>query len=165
MTGRPIPSEAASRDPATKRPRGPVFPAGALLIGATLVTASLAYAAWEMNRGEPTPDPSPTLASRPLLFEDRADGAVVVRDGIDESEIEVFGPGTNGFVRGAMRGLARERRKHGVGREVPFELVLREDGRLQIADPVTNARIDLVAFGPSNVAPFARILETTGSAR
>lgn len=150
---------------AKARRAGGVFPGAALLVGATLVGASLAYAAWETKSADATfeTDPSPAIALRPLLFEDRADGAVVVRDGVDASEIEVFASGTNGFVRGAMRGLARERRKHGVGRDVPFQLVLRQDGRLQIADPVTSASIDLVAFGPSNVAPFARILEKTGS--
>jgi hypothetical protein len=37
-------------------------------------------------------------------------------------------------------------------------LNLYEDGRLQLVDPLTSQVIDLVAFGPTNMAEFAGLL-------
>ena len=99
-----------------------------------------------------------------LIIEDRADGAVVVRHPATGQVIQVFDPGTNGFVRGAMRGLARERKRREIGAEVPFTLVLWPTGHLSLEDTATHASIDLSAFGPDNFAPFARILRADGDA-
>jgi putative photosynthetic complex assembly protein len=70
----------------------------------------------------------------------------------------VFAPGTNGFVRGALRGLVRERKRRLIGPETPFLLVRRGDGRLQLEDRATGAVVDLAAFGPSNIEPFRRLM-------
>ena len=66
--------------------------------------------------------------------------------------------GENGFFRGALRGLARERRRAGLGSEQPFQLIGRADGRLTLTDPATGQRIDLESFGPTNAAVFARFM-------
>jgi putative photosynthetic complex assembly protein len=66
--------------------------------------------------------------------------------------------GTNGFVRGVLRGLARERRLNDVGAQPPFQLTRWSDGRLSLDDPATGRRIDLVAFGPTNAGAFAQLL-------
>ena len=62
------------------------------------------------------------VQSRTLRFVDRADGAVVIADadqrrdrGSHRTPVE-----QTGFIRGVMRGLARERRMHGVGERPPF---------------------------------------------
>lgn len=103
----------------------------------------------------------PTAApaeSRDLLFEDRDDGAVVVYDAEKGGVIDVLAPGTNGFVRGVMRGLARERMLNEMGAGPPFRLVLGTDNRLTLEDRATGRVIDLRAFGPTNTAAFARLL-------
>jgi hypothetical protein len=46
-------------------------------------------------------------------------------------------PGTQGFLRGALRALVRERRQHGLGDEQPFRLLAHPDGRLTLEDPAT----------------------------
>lgn len=98
------------------------------------------------------------LETRQLVFTDRDDGAVAVSEpGHTEALVE-FAPGTNGFVRGALRGLARDRKRRGIGSDVPFLLARRADGRLMLEDPATGASIDLAAFGPSNIEPFLTIL-------
>jgi putative photosynthetic complex assembly protein len=66
--------------------------------------------------------------------------------------------GEAGFLRGALRALARERRKRDLGAEAAFELIARGDGRLTLNDPATGERIDLESFGPTNFATFARLL-------
>ena len=66
--------------------------------------------------------------------------------------------GEQGFLRGSLRALARERRMREVGALPPFELAARADGRLTLTDPATGARLDLESFGPTNAAVFARLL-------
>ena len=73
--------------------------------------------------------------------------------------VTVLAPGSNGFIRGVLRGLVRERKRRGIGAETPFRLSYLTDGRLLLADPATGRVIDLGAFGPTNTAAFARLLE------
>jgi len=103
-----------------------------------------------------SPDASPVI-TRSLRFEDRADGSVAVIDGRTGAELERV-QGEAGFLRGALRALARERRLRGLGPEAAFELVGRADGRLTPLDPATGGRIDLDSFGPTNAGSFVRLL-------
>ncbi len=96
--------------------------------------------------------------SRDLRFEDRADGAVVVYDVEAGRVIDVFPSGEGGFVRGVLRGLARERMLHGVDSPSPVRLVRGRGGALTLEDPSTGRLIDLTAFGPTNAGAFARLL-------
>jgi len=98
---------------------------------------------------------APVLEAVDLVFADRADGAVVVSGGGTET---VLDPGTNGFVRGVLRGLARDRRARGIGADEPFRLMRRADGRLALEDPATGRVLDLSAFGPTNTEAFARLM-------
>ncbi len=102
-----------------------------------------------------------TVASRLLRFEDGRDGSIAVRDADSGALLSTIAPGTNGFLRSAMRGLVRERKRQGLGPEQPFELLGRADGRLTLVDPGTGRRIDLEAFGPSNAEVFVRLLPVT----
>lgn len=103
-----------------------------------------------------------TLSMRQLRFEDRADGSIAVLDADSGSLLATVAPGTNGFLRSAMRGLVRERKRQGLGPETPFELLGRVDGRLTLVDPGTGRRIDLESFGTTNSAVFAQLLPTSG---
>jgi putative photosynthetic complex assembly protein len=133
-----------------------------LLVGAAaLVVFALMMALVGRLTGA-APAPVAKIIERELLFADRADGAVEVRDARDRRVVEVFAPGTNGFVRGALRGLARERKRQGLGPEIPFRLAARTDGRLVLEDPATRRMVDLGSFGPTNSGVFARLLTATG---
>jgi putative photosynthetic complex assembly protein len=96
---------------------------------------------------------SPTIEERRLRFADRDDGAVVVEEVGTARPLMVFDPGTNGFVRGALRGLVRERKRRDIGPDTPFVLVRRADDRLVLQDPATGAFIDLAAFGRATSNP------------
>lgn len=104
----------------------------------------------------------PAVESRDLLFEDRPDGAVTIYAAEDGSVIGVLPPGSDGFIRGVLRGLARDRKLHQKGADQPFRLTRWADGRLSIDDPTTGRRIDLGAFGPTNAQAFARLLVPEG---
>ena len=97
------------------------------------------------------------LAERSLRFEDRSDGGVAVIDGQSGQQVAVL-QGEQGFVRGTLRALTRERHSRGIGNGPPFTLTAYNDHRLTLQDPVTGARIDLESFGPTNMAEFSRFL-------
>jgi putative photosynthetic complex assembly protein len=130
------------------------------LIGmAMLVLASIAVAglARQTGIGATGIPESRTVSYVDLRFEDRADGSAVVRD-MRGAELATLAVSQDGFIRGAMRSLTRQRQIEGVGQEQPFRLERRENGRLSLSDPATGGRIELDAFGPSNSAAFARFL-------
>jgi putative photosynthetic complex assembly protein len=144
-------------DPFTDRP----FPKGALFGAAALVCVSLfgVAAARLSDVGVTRMPEAAAVATRQLRFEDRDDGAVAVYDVGDQDRlVELLPPGTNGFLRGVMRGLARERRRQGAGSLPPFELTRWADGRLSIKDPVTGQHVNLEVFGPTNTSVFVQLL-------
>ena len=67
-------------------------------------------------------------------------------------------PGTGGFVRGVMRGLAHERKVRGIGAAAPFRLSEWQGGRLDLEDTATGRHIDLEAFGTTNRDAFLQLL-------
>jgi putative photosynthetic complex assembly protein len=135
-------------------PRGVLVGAGALIA----LTVAAAAAARVSGIGTTEPPVSAPVESRELRFEDRDDGAVAVYEAADGSTVDVLAPGTNGFVRGVMRGLARERKRQEIGQQPPFRLTRWADGRLTLDDTATGRRIELAAFGPTNTGAFARLL-------
>lgn len=135
------------------------FPRGALLGAAGLITLAIVAAGAGRLTGfgaSDVPNGIP-LETRDLHFSDRSDGAVVISEAQSGAIVDVASPGTNGFLRSTMRGLARERKRSDLGQEAAFRLTRWADGRLSLEDEATGRRIDLGAFGPTNAAVFARI--------
>lgn len=144
------------------------LPKGALTIAASLVLFSLA-ATTIVRVGHIAPSASPVLLraeekvapvqSRALRFLDRADGAVVIQDAATGKTAKVIEPGgQTGFIRGVMRGLARDRRMRGIGDRPPFTLTAWRDGELSLVDTATGRTIELTAFGGTNRQAFAELL-------
>jgi putative photosynthetic complex assembly protein len=143
-------------------------PRGALIGAGVLIAVTIAAVGTVRLAGiEPAaqvPEPQSVVATRALRFEDRADGAVVIREAGSDRVVQVLESGGGGFVRGVLRSLARERRALGVGAEQPFVLTLQSNGQLFLEDAATDQRIYLQAFGPSNVESFRALLtEDAGS--
>jgi putative photosynthetic complex assembly protein len=133
-------------------------PRAALIAMASLAAFALVSAAAVRLSGVDIREPdAPALVVRELRFVDLPDGGVGVDDVRQGVRIATF-EGENGFLRSTLRGLARERKRSGIGEEPPFELVGRADGRLTLIDPSTRRVIDLESFGPTNAAVFARLL-------
>jgi putative photosynthetic complex assembly protein len=135
-------------------PRGVLAGAG-LLLGLALITT---VGARVSGIGTTRMPGAQTVTVVELRFLDRADGAVVVQQAADGHVIEVLPPGTNGFARGVLRGLARDRRLQHLGAGPPFRLVRWSDGRLSLEDPATGRHVNLEAFGPTNAQVFADLL-------
>ena len=100
---------------------------------------------------------SAVALKRSLRFEDSADGGVSVIDGLNGDQLTTL-YGEQGFVRGTLRALTRERHARGIGAAEPFQLIASTDGRMTLFDPATGQKIDLESFGPTNTAEFARFL-------
>jgi putative photosynthetic complex assembly protein len=135
------------------------------VVGLLLVLLLASLALLRVSGFEPGVEPGAVLRERALRFADDGQGGVRVVDHASGRTLEVM-RGEQGFLRGVLRGLARDRRQHEIGAEPPYLLSLREDGRLLITDPTTGRRIDLASFGPDNAAVFARWLppnDTTGA--
>ena len=107
-------------------------------------------------------DRGDVIASRELRFEDEADGTITVRDAVNGDALERLAVGEDGFVRSVMRGLVRERRARGLGPDTPFRLTTWSSGFVSLEDPATGRTIELTAFGPDNVAAFARLVAERG---
>ena len=98
------------------------------------------------------------VETRSLRFEDMRNGSIQVTDARTGKVAASVEPGTNGFIRGTLRGLARERKRRGIGIEPPFMLTRWADGRISLEDPETGRVIELDAFGPTNGEAFAQLL-------
>ena len=132
--------------------RGVLLALGALVLVSLAGVSAIRLSGIDIH----APDAA-AVVTRELRFEDRADGSIAVIDAKD-SQLVTSIVGQNGFVRGTLRGLARERRRSGLGAEQPFQLIGRADGRLTLQDPATGRSVDLESFGPVNAAEFARLL-------
>ncbi|OYY68476.1 photosynthetic complex assembly protein PuhC [Sphingomonas sp. 28-63-12] len=143
-------------------------PKGALIMAGFLVVSSIAITSAARLLQMP-PAASPALmraeqkvapvATRQLRFTDRADGAVVIEDVGTGNTARLVERGSNsGFIRGVMRGLARERRMRGIDSQPAFNLTLWKDGELSLTDTVTGRSIELNSFGSTNRATFLDLL-------
>jgi putative photosynthetic complex assembly protein len=126
----------------------------AVVVGGTLVLAVPGHRA-PVN---PATTGETPLATRDLRFADRDDGAVVVTDARSGAVIEVLPGGSEGFVRGAMRGLVRQRRLGGHGPDLPFRLSTWPDGRITLLDTANGNAMELHAFGRTNAEAFLKLL-------
>jgi putative photosynthetic complex assembly protein len=141
------------------------FPKAALIGAALLVGLSITMAAIgrQAQLAAPAVTEQPGLiAERSLIFADGSDGSVVVRDAEDGALVQIVQRGEGGFVRGVMRGLARDRRSRGIGQDPAFRLSEWQSGRLALEDPMTGKVIDLNAFGRDNRRAFSEILYARG---
>lgn len=160
---------------AMHQPHDPTVPKGALIAAGALVFGALAITATSRLVNAP-PAASPVLlrasehvapvAARTLRFTDQADGGVLIEDVKTGMVAETIAPGgQTGFIRGVMRGLARERRMHGVGDGPPFTLTMWTDGELSLVDTATGRALELGAFGETNRASFAALLSSKETAK
>ena len=148
--------------------RDPSVPRGALIMAGTMISVAL-LSATAVRTGLIPVQSSPVLMRsaehlkpvqvRDLVFADQPDGGVRITDVSNGHPVEIIAPlSHSGFIRGVMRGLARERRGHGIGSAPPFRLALWPDGELSLTDSATGRSIELNAFGGTNRASFAALL-------
>lgn len=90
---------------------------------------------------------------------DAPGGRIVIKEARTAAIVHEIGSGEDAFIRTTLRSLARERRGRGIGAEPPFLLSVRTDGSTWLEDPAIGARLALAAYGHTNEAAFARLLD------
>jgi putative photosynthetic complex assembly protein len=130
----------------------PIWAIGGLLL------LTLAAATWQsqVGGGPVAAEATSVQWQRSLRFEDLPNGDIAVLDASTQREVARF-QGEQGFLRGSLRALARERQRSGMGSQAPFELSGHVDGRITLRDTATGQRIALESFGPTNSAVFAQL--------
>jgi putative photosynthetic complex assembly protein len=126
------------------------------MLGTVVVVVFLTWVISQSQVSARYPD-APANKVKQLRFEDRSDGSIAVFDYQTGKQIDSI-VGEAGFVRGALRTLAQERKRRDIDSRPPFELIARQDGRLTLIDPSTGRTIDLESFGAINAKHFARLL-------
>ncbi len=126
---------------------------------ALFLIACLALVAWVRWTGPAQQDNIIARAEqiRVLRFVDQPDGSIQVIDAATGKDVHNF-QGEQGFVRGTLRALVRDRRLQGFGADQPFELIAHDAGRLSLRDPATGSTIALESFGSKNIGVFARLM-------
>ena len=146
------------------------FPKGALYAAAALIGATLLLVGGSRLQQTLHPTPTPAISdvhggvlqSRSLLFADGPNGEVLVQDTDTGATLHVE-PRSEGFVRGVLRALARQRAIQQLGQDAgAFTLTTHENGSLWLTDEATGDRIELGGFGADNRAAFASLLEQEG---
>ncbi|MEE4191962.1 MAG: photosynthetic complex assembly protein PuhC [Halieaceae bacterium] len=132
------------------------------LLGGIVVLAllSVVSARWT-GIGQAPQKAAAVVSSCQLRFEDGAAGSVEVYDWQGGALLASFPSGDGSFVRGVLRSMTRERRGLAAGSEQPFRLARHSDGALTIRDEFTGHTILLNAFGPTNAAVFADLLDAS----
>lgn len=151
MTDAPAPNPAHQHD--LHPPRALLMACGALILFALIGTGLTRLS----GVGHVTDWRALSVASMPLVFEDGADGSVIVRDPSTGDLVRNWAPETGGFVRTAMRSLALQRRQMGIGSGPAFVLHRTQNDKLIIEDPETGEWVSLDAFGGDNVAEFRKL--------
>ncbi len=125
-----------------------------------LVLTVLALVTFARVTGQPvvsTPPPGAVTAERLIVLSGDMAGAAQVHTP-DGALIADLAPEKGGFISGVYRVLLHERNKHGVAEDAPVLLLRRDTGRLELHDPSTGWRADLMGFGADNARAFARLL-------
>ncbi len=140
------------------------FPKPALIAVGLLLALSLAGTAAVRIARTSAPVAAPSApastASVDLRFSDQSDGSIRISDNRSGAVVATLAPDSNGFIRGVMRGLARDRISRHIGEAPPFRLSQDHAGKLWLQDTATRRLIDLEAFGTGNRAAFAELLHT-----
>jgi putative photosynthetic complex assembly protein len=166
-TGTPRPAAADPRagwvsPRAGKRARP--FPKLALFGALALLVFAIAATIFGKQTGIGTirnPVMSP-VAIRDLVITDMPGDRLSVVDAATGDRLEIIAPNKDGFIRGAMNGLRRERMLRGKPVDAPWRLIRWDNGRLTLSDTATGQRVELDAFGKTNAAAFARFLDNKG---
>ncbi|WP_299031982.1 photosynthetic complex assembly protein PuhC [uncultured Sulfitobacter sp.] len=126
-----------------------------------LMLASLALVSYaritDMPRtGLPTLDK--IVTERSVTFEgDRNFGIQV----LDANGTEIANSTRNkaGFIDVVWVAMMRERKVQRADPAAPFRIVRRENGRIDILDDTTGWALELIGYGPDNIAAFASLLD------
>jgi putative photosynthetic complex assembly protein len=143
-------------------PRGALIAASALVGFSLLATTAVRLVRISSPATITAAEPAPA-ASADLRFSDQTDGSIRVENSRTRHVVATIKPGVGGFVRGVMRGLARDRIARHIGEAPAFRLSQARNGQMSLEDTATGRVIDLESFGSSNRDAFVQLLNAPGA--
>jgi len=140
------------------------------LVGAVAVMMANPHPLYRANPDGLATPPDPSAAYPDLSLRDGEERLSIVFDRLPGDTLHVvdattgetlrsFGPMEGGFMRGALRPLDRERNRHGVALDAPYQVVRERSGRLTLRDEGSNVEIYVAAFGPTSYELFSSLLD------
>jgi putative photosynthetic complex assembly protein len=126
------------------------------LMLATLAMVSFAKITDQPMRGVPAV--SEVVKEMPITLIGARSGGVVVEDATGKEVAWSF-KNKAGFIDVIWVSVSRERKVQGVTGNPPLRLVRQANGHTVIIDPATGLTIELIGYGPDNIAAFARLLD------
>ncbi len=140
---------------------GEVFPRWVLWVAGAIIAAAILLAGWARLTGfsASSETDSPVQVARSLFFLEQSSGEIVVKDASSGEVLDVLEAESEQFIRGVLRSLRRERTRYEADLAAAYRVSVRRDGQVLLEDLATGQRIDLRAYGPTNVAAFMRFLE------
>ncbi len=100
----------------------------------------------------------PVAAEATFFMEGDRQGIVTVRDSAG-AVLAMSNEDKNGFLGVVWRAVERERMLRGVGAGSAYTAVRRDNGRIAVLDPSTGWSVELMGYGPDNVAAFAKLID------
>ncbi len=128
----------------------------ALMLGA-LALVTYAQLSGRPNVGVLTE--APIVAERSVLLTGDRMGTYLATDAVTGEVIAISSEDKAGFVGVMGRVLDRDRLVKGLGAGEPVRVVRRTNGNIAIIDDATGMVVELIGYGPDNVAAFARMLD------
>lgn len=137
--------------PLMRSPWGMPVACAAVILGLMAVVLPSPFSAPQQ------PEPAGVVNwERTLRFVDQPGGDIAVIDAVMGQEVARY-QGEQGFVRGTLRALNRQRQLRGIGPQAPLTLIAHDGGRLTLQDDATGEKIHLESFGSTNKAAFERL--------
>ncbi|MEM1287501.1 MAG: photosynthetic complex putative assembly protein PuhB [Pseudomonadota bacterium] len=93
-----------------------------------------------------------------LEFQPRSGNRFAVMDVTHDVQVTMIEPGTDGLLRGALRGFDRVRTSRGLDLAVPYKLERYENDGTYLSDPLTGQDVRLNSFGPFDSGAVADLM-------
>jgi putative photosynthetic complex assembly protein len=135
----------------------PMIPAWFLPITGVALACVIGLSAVSRLTATPPVATAP-IASASLLFADQPDGTVLAMTATG-AKLAIIPARQNGFLRMTLHLMVGLRQREDKDSHAPFTVAESAAHHYVLSDPQTGQTVELEAFGPSNVAPFAAILK------
>ncbi len=147
------PEPGTASDGTIHVPRGPLIAAAALVV----LVFGLAITARTTGRGAAREPVALPAVERSIRFVPTSEGQLTVYDAASGQPVIQLAPEGNGFLFGALRGLAYKRTVAQADPSAPYRLTRWQDGRITLDDPLTSMHISVNSFGPTQIASFEQL--------
>ncbi|MGD1888978.1 MAG: photosynthetic complex putative assembly protein PuhB [Cohaesibacteraceae bacterium] len=157
-----VPTNAAKDDDATEKPYDAHSIAKTpLVMAASLVLiAVIGVGAFQLNKlANPATALVTPVYEQAITFAPLDGDRIDVRDALTGDQIAIVEAGTDGLLRGALRGMGGARASSELDPSAPYLLQRFEGDGIYLADPLTGRSVRLSSFGPIHTGAVLVLLD------